>query len=105
MDFTNILATLTQGNNPLLLILAFFLFKDQIFALFKPKPVDPIPPPVVLPGPVPVVAPEHPLVDQIIKTVLPLLVDLVLKQVVPAVKAQARAEAEVEQARSLTRGE
>lgn len=89
------------GDNWVVIVLAFFLFKDKIFALLtpKPKPADPVPPPV--PGPV---APEHPLIDQIIKTVLPVLVDLVLKQVVPAVKAQARAEAEVEQTRSLTRG-
>jgi hypothetical protein len=110
VDFNNILGSLFQGNNPILILLALFLFKDQIFALLAPKPpaTTPLPVPAnpatpTVPAPV-VVTPEHPIIDQIIKTVLPVLVDLVLKQVVPAVKAQARAEADAEHSRSIARG-
>jgi hypothetical protein len=83
MDLTNIFQNLFQGNNPVLLLLALFLFKDQIFALFtpKPKPGDPVvvPPPVVLP----VTPEERPLVDALVKLlpiILPVIIDQISKQ-------------------------
>ena len=88
MDLTS-LSNLFQGNNGLLILLALFLFKDQLLALFapKPKPVDPVPvvpPPVV----VPVTPEDRPVINAIIKDVLPVL----LPVLVALLKEQAKQE-------------
>lgn len=77
------LQSLLQGNNPILILLAFLLFKDQIFSLFspKPKPVDTVP--VPLPGPavpaVPAVpAPDRPVLD-VVTQLLPVILPLIVK--------------------------
>ena len=68
MDFSNLFQKLFEGNNAILLLLALFLFKDQLFSFFKPKPADPTTP---LPGPGPVIVPvtpeDRPLLDLIVK--------------------------------------
>lgn len=79
---------LFQGNNALLIILALFLFKDQIFALLQPKPTPPAPapvPPAPAPAPVdPVTIDDRPvlkvLVNQVLPVLLPLLVEALKKQ-------------------------
>jgi hypothetical protein len=79
MDFTEILQKLLEGNNPLFLLLAFFLFKDQILSLFKvkPKPADPSPTPS---DPAPVIPPErHPIVE-VVKELLPVLIPILIEQ-------------------------
>ena len=81
MDLSQFFQQLFQGNNPILLLLAFFLFKDQIFAIFtpKPKPVEPVPVPPVVPVPVPAPTPDRPIIDAIVKDVLPVLLPVLIQ--------------------------
>lgn len=86
MEFLNSLIEYANSN-PLLLVIAVFLFRDELFSLLgkiKPKP-SPEPQPVPLPGPTPTPAPvvERPVVDLIttlLPTLLPVLIDLLKKQ-------------------------
>jgi hypothetical protein len=84
MDLTELLQKLFEGNNPLFLLLAFFLFKDQILSLFKvkPKPADPSPnpDPTPSPNPAPVVPPEQHPVVAIVKELLPVLIPILIEQ-------------------------
>lgn len=96
MDILEVLKSLFQGNNGLLILLAIFLFKDQLLALIgmKPKP-DPVPPPVILPAPAPVpvvIQPDHPLIDAFIR-LLPVLLPLITKGK-EAEEKEKKAEAE-----------
>lgn len=91
MDISALIAQLTQGNNPILIILAIgvYLFREK---LFPPKPVTP---PVVTPvdptvpvAPVtPVVPSPHPVVDTIVTQVLPVLIPMLVKLIQDQVKS------------------
>lgn len=86
MDF---LKPLMEGNNPILILLAFLLFKDQIFSLFKPKPAEPVPavPLPSTPGPAVPVSPDRPVLD-LVKDLLPVLLPLLLPTITQLVKEQ-----------------
>ena len=88
-DLNSILALVT--GNPLLLFLAYFLFKPQIDAwINKPKPVDPTPTPTPTPTPVDP-TPDRPVIDAIVKQVLPILLPVLIKLIQDQVKS-AKAE-------------
>ncbi len=95
MDFSQIFSQLFQGNNPLILILVLFLFKDQIFSIFTPKPpvvppVPPVIPPIVVP-PSPI--PDRPVIDAIVTQILPVLLPLIIKLIQDQVKAEQQPKA------------
>ena len=91
MDFDQIFSFVKE--NPFLLIVAYFLFKDKIDALFTKKPeVVPLPVPGTGPVVVPVVSPnDTPLIDAITK-LLPIILPVLLQQAVQAQAAAAKKE-------------
>lgn len=85
------LTQLFAGNNWIILLVGLFLFKDQIFAWLKPKPVDPTPVPVPVPAPTPAaVDPDHPVLDVITKQVLPVLLPIIVQLIQDQVKSQVK---------------
>lgn len=77
MDFDQIFSFVKE--NPFLLIVAYFLFKDKIDALFTKKPeVVPVP----VPGTTPVVVtPEEKPIINAILALLPVILPVILAQV------------------------
>lgn len=83
-----------KGINPIFLIIGFFLFKDQIMALFN-KPTTPVPTPTPTPVPVPTPAPapvDRPVIDAIITQVLPVLLPIVIKLIIEQIKSEKEKE-------------
>ena len=78
----DLIAKLLAGNNPLLILLALFLFKDQIFSIFKPKPAVPAVP--AEPAPTPAVPSDRPVLN-IVKDLLPVLLPLLLPALTPVI--------------------
>lgn len=94
MDLTSIdsILELIKGINPIFLIIGYFLFKDKIDLLFKPKPADPtvpvtpVPPVVVPPAPV-----ERPILNLVTTQILPVLLPILIKLIQDQIKS-AKAE-------------
>jgi hypothetical protein len=78
MDFDQIFAFVK--DNPFLLLVAYFLFKDKIDALFtkKPAPVVPVPAPGT---PVVVTTPEEKPIINAILALLPVILPVILAQI------------------------
>jgi len=89
MDLTQLIESF-QGINPIFILIALFLFRDQIATIFKPKPVDPVPAPGPTPVPVPVPAPtpDRPIVDVVVKQVLPILLPILIQLIQDQVKVK-----------------
>lgn len=89
MDLTTIdgILEIFKGINPLFLVIGYFLFKPQIDAwMNKPKPV-PTPTPAPTPTPTPSdPTPERPVIDAIVKQILPVLLPVLIKLIQDQVK-------------------
>ena len=89
MENISQIGKLFEGNGLLLILLALFLFKDQIFSLFnKPAPAQsPSPSPSPTPSPSPDVVVDRPVIDAFTK-ILPLLLPYVVKLLEKGASAQ-----------------
>jgi hypothetical protein len=79
MDFDQIFSFVK--DNPFLLIVAYFLFKDKIDALFTKKPAPAVPVPVPGTGPVVVTTPEEKPIINAILALLPVILPVILAQI------------------------